>query len=122
RGLRRQVEFAGQQVKEFFGREEWIEDVSGEHRAVERLQHGAQDGRLAAANFAGDDDDAFAVFDAVLEIGKDFQQAFGSKQIPWVGCQAKGDVAQSVKFLIHLPLLSRKENVEWPGDSQSGAS
>src|SRR5436853_1672791 len=106
RGLRLHAEFARQQVEELFGRKQRIEDVGSKHGAVERLQHGAQYSRLAATDFAGDDDDAFAVFYAVLEIGKDFQQALGSKQIPWVGRQAEWDVAQSVEFLIHLSLLS----------------
>src|ERR1700754_446705 len=99
RGLRFHAKFAGQQIEELFGREERIEDVGCEHGAIKRLQHGAQDSRLAAADFAGDYDNAFAIFDAVLEIGKDFQQAFSSKQMPWVGRQAEWDVAQSVKFL-----------------------
>src|SRR5215216_6332453 len=99
--LRAQLEFTSQKIKEIFRRKQRVEDVCGQNRVIERLEHRAKYRGLAASDFARHNDDAFAVFYAVLQIGKYFQQAFSSKQVLWVRGQAERYVAQSVKLLIH---------------------
>ena len=66
-------------------------------RAIELLEEAADDRRLAGADFAGDDDEAFALVEPVLQICKRALVPAAAEEERRIGVELKGLAGQPVE-------------------------
>ena len=78
------------------------DDVGGDHAfGVELLKQAAHDGGLAGTDLAGDDDEAFALVQAVLEVGHRPPVAATTVEEGGIGVELEGLAAEFEECFVH---------------------
>src|ERR1700740_3436683 len=95
------VEERRQVLIELSNRKARVENVGDYNQTIEPLHHPTQHRRFAGADFAGDDDQALAAFDAIVKIGHYFRVRRREVDEARVWCQPERQFFESKKFGVH---------------------
>jgi len=88
-------------AQQLLDREERVEDERREDARIELLEQGAADGRLAGADVARQDDEAFLAADGLLELGDGLFVRFAAIEKPRIRRQRERRLYEAVILLVH---------------------
>jgi hypothetical protein len=87
-----------------------VEDVADEHGAVEPLHHPPQDGGLARADLAGDDDQPLPALNPVVQVRHRLRVRRREVDEARVGRQRERQFFETVEVEIHHSISERRES------------
>src|SRR5882672_2345942 len=93
-------------AQQLFDRQERIEDERGEDARVELFEERAAARRLAGADVARQDDEAFLAADGLLQEGDGFLVRFAAIEEARVGCQRERRLYEPVILFVHRRVAS----------------
>lgn len=91
-----EAEFHGDGFDEAIAVEHGVEDEGGFPLGPELFEHGAADGGLASANFAGELNESLALPDAVKQVIVGFAMLRTEEQEPWIRSNIKWWLVQAI--------------------------
>ena len=88
-------------AQQLLDRQERIQDQRRERRLVELLEQRAADRRLAGADVAGEDDEAFRAADRLQQAGDGLVVRLAAVEEARVGREREGRLYEAVELLVH---------------------